>query len=312
METSKNVKFPYYSGNIKLTKVIGHVTLENFVNAHAMPKDSTFNIMQKIQEASAAGDLALKRSLKHQLYSFTPSVMIKKSISRKYDNVDEWTGIMQLDFDGLENITKAHDLKEYIFTTYQCVICTYLSPSGKGVKALIRITKPRDREHFRAIYKTVEKEFEQLGYFDTATKNAMLPLFLSMDTAIYSRDFSAAVPWHLEDWAAPQKKNLSTTPTSNFVPTKRYDNEEQYNYEKTLRIFTKRLNDIVDNGHPQVRTACLLLGSRAGAGYIEKSEAETLAAACIELNDYLSKNTKGYIDTCLWAIGEGYKSPKYY
>ena len=70
METSKNVKFPYYSGNIKLTKVVGHVTLEDFVNAHAMPKQNTFDILEKVKAATEAGDIALKRTLKHQLYSF--------------------------------------------------------------------------------------------------------------------------------------------------------------------------------------------------------------------------------------------------
>jgi len=314
METSKNVKFPYYSGNIKLTKAIGYVSLAEFINAHRYPKQNTLDIMEQVQIASAAGDLTLKRELKHKLFSFTPSVKIKLGFGRKYDNVEQWTGIMQLDFDGIETIEKAHELKEYIFTTYQCVICTYLSPSGKGVKALIRITKPTSKEHFKAIHKTVEAEFEQLGYFDTATKNGLLPLFLSIDVNIYSRDFSEAIPWDKEDWTIEKKSTHKDTPnpTSTFVPTARYSNEEIYNYEKTIRIFQKRIDNIVDAGHPQVRTACLLLGSRAGAGYITKSEAEQLATRWIELNDYLQKNLRGYIDTAMWAIGEGYKSPKYY
>jgi len=312
METSKTVRFPYYSGNIKLTKPIGTVSLEDFVEAHRHPKATTLDIMRRVKEAGDISDLSAKRAWKHKLYSFTPSVKIKLGCGRKYENVDEWTGIMQLDFDGIETVEKAYELKYYLFTTYQCVICAYYSPSGKGVKCLIRTTKPTSKEHFRALYKTVEKEFEQLGYFDTATKNGLLPLFLSVDANIISRDFSEAVPWDLEDWSLPKYQTKKTTPTSNFVPTERYATQDQYNYEKTIRIFTKRINDIVDNGHPQVRTACLLLGSRAGAGYIEKSEAETLASACIELNGYLSKNTQGYIDTCMWAIGEGYKSPKEY
>lgn len=314
METSKTVRFPYYSGNIKLTKAIGYVTLEDFVNAHAMPIQRTVDIMEQVKAAAEAGNLTLKRELKHKLYSFTPSVLIKVGVGRKYDNVEDWTGIMQLDFDGIETIEKAHELKEYLLTTYQCVICTYLSPSGKGVKALIRITKPTSKEHFKALYKTVEAEFEQLGYFDTATKNGLLPLFLSIDTAIYSRDFSEAVPWDKEDWTIEKKSTHkdTPTPTSTFIPTARYSNEEQYNYDKTMRIFQKRIDNIVDAGHPQVRTACLLLGSRAGAGYITKAEAEQFATGLIESNDYLQKNLQGYIDTAMWAIGEGYKSPKYY
>ena len=314
MEKSKTVMFPYYSGNIKLTKAIGYVTLEDFVNAHKYPKQKTLDIMEQVQAASNAGDLTLKRELKHKLYSFTPSVLIEVGVGRKYDNVKEWTGIMQLDFDGIETIAKAHDLKEYIFTTYQCVICTFFSPSRKGVKALIRITKPTSKEHFKAIHKTVEHEFEQLGYFDAATKNGLLPMFLSEDTNIIWRDFSETVPWDKEDWTIEKKSTHKDTPnpTSTFVPTARYSNEEQYNYEKTIRIFTKRISNIVDAGHPQVRTACLLLGSRAGAGYITKAEAEQFATGLIENNSYLQKNLQGYIDTAMWAIGEGYKSPKYY
>jgi len=314
MKTSKNVKFPYYSGNIKLTKAIGYVALEDFVNAHKYPKQSTLDIMKQVQEASANCDLTLKRELKHKLYSFTPSALIEVGFGRKYDNVKEWTGIMQLDFDGIETPEKAHDIKEYIFTTYQCVICAYLSPSGKGVKALIRITKPTSKEHFKAIHKTVEKEFEQLGYFDVATKNGLLPLFLSVDAMIYSRDFSKAVPWDKEDWTVEKNSTHKAKPNlnSSFVPTARYSTEEQYNYDKTIRIFNKRIDNIVDAGHPQVRTACLLLGSRAGAGYITKAEAGQLATIAIESNNYLQKNLQGYIDTAMWAIGEGYKSPKYY
>lgn len=309
MKTSEDVKFPYYSGNIKLTKVIGHVSIEDFVNAHWMPKQSTVDIMDQVRIASEAGDLTKKRELKHKLYSFTPSVMIKLGVGRKYDNVDSWTGVMQLDFDGIETIDKAYDLKHYLFITYQCVICTYFSPSGRGVKALIRITEPRDKEHFKAIYNSVEKEFEQLGYFDVATKNGLLPLFLSIDANILSRDFSKAVAWDSEIWPEKRKANPNLT---SFVPTARYETEDQYNYDKTVRIFTKRIENIVDAGHPQVRTACLLLGSRAGAGYITVGEAVILAAGLIERSDYLSKNIKGYVDTSVWAINEGYKSPKEY
>lgn len=311
METNKNIQFNYFSGNIKLTRPLGVITLERFIDAHKNPKQETFEIIKKVQEASEAGDLAAKRAAKHQLYSFVPAALFKLGVARKYDNISEYTGLMQLDFDGIEDYSKAVDLKNYLFTTYQCVVCTYLSPSCKGVKALIRITKPRDKEHYHAIYKTVEAEFEQMGYFDTATKNIVLPLFLSIDRMIYSRDFSEAVPWDKEDWTKPQRNVYAPPPNLNS-PSSKYQNAEEYYKDKTIKLFEKKIFQIDGNGHPQVRSACLVLGSRAGAGYITRAEAEQLAEYCISNNNYLSKNLNGYLSTSKWAINEGYNDPKQY
>lgn len=310
VRTNAEVHFNYFSGNIKLTRPIGLVTLEEFILAHRNPKRKTLNIMQKVQEASANGDLALKRQLKHQLFSFVPAALFKLGVGRKYDNIAQFTGLMQLDFDGIETIDKAYDLKHYLFTTYQCVVCTYFSPSGKGVKALIRTTVPKNKEQYQALYKTVEAEFEQMGYFDTATKNIVLPLFLSIDENILYRDFSEAVAWDQEDWSVPQKVQHPHTQL-NF-PTTRYQSETDYFYDKTVKLFRSKIEHIDGNGHPQVRSACLVLGSRAGAGYITRAEAEQLMESCISNNNYLSKNVDGYVKTGLWCINEGVTNPKEY
>jgi len=308
--TNKKIVFNYFSGNIKFIVPLGTVTLDEFIKAHKNPSPNTWDVMAKIQVALANGDIKLKRELKHKLYSFVPAALFKVGWGRKYANIDRYAGLMQLDFDAIETVEKAHELKEYLFTTYQCVVCAYLSPSKRGVKALIRITRPRDKEHYQAIYKTVEKEFEQLGYFDTATKNIVLPLFLSIDKEIYSRDFSEAVAWDKEDWAEP-KRNTSS-PTNLTFPSQRFETKEVYFYEKTVRLFKKKIESIDGAGHPQVRSACLVLGSRVGAGYITRSEAEFLAEVLISGNEYLNKNTDCYIKTAMWCINEGISNPKEY
>ncbi len=308
--TNESVMFNYFSGNIKFTKALGITTLKEFINAHRHPKKQTLDIMIEVHKAVRDGDLALKRQLKHRLNTFVPTALFKLGGARKYSEIIKFTGLMQLDFDGIESLDKAHKLKEYLFTTYQCVVCVYFSPSGKGVKALIRITTPRDKEHFKAIYKTVEAEFEQLGYFDTAVKNIVLPLFLSVDANILSRDFSQAIAWDKEDWTEP-KRNTST-PTNLTFPTQRYANREQYYHDKTVGLFAKKINAIQDNGHPQVRSACLVLGSRVGAGYITQGEAQNLIDYYIENNGYLSKNTEGYIKTGAWCLEQGMSNPKEY
>lgn len=303
--TNKDISFPYYSGNIHFIRVMGQVSLHNFIQAHKNPTARTLRIMKLVGVADALNLNKLKRKSKHDLFSFTPSVVINNGRNRGYKNIVNYTGLMQLDFDGIETPEKAKEIKEYLFDNYEEIVCSYLSPSMRGVKCLMKITQPRDRDHFRAIHKAASKEFEQIGYFDDATKNAVLPLFLSIDKDIMYKDISDCKTFDEEDWSQVKYVELldkkTHTPTSN-----------DYDYNRTVRIFRRKMEAIVDNGHPQLRSACLILGSRASAGYIELSEAEWLAEACIDHNAYLQKDINNYKTTALWAIKNGYRTPMYY
>lgn len=77
-------------------------------------------------------------------------------------------------------------------------------------------------------------------------------------------------------------------------------------------MFREKIRAIGADGHPQMRRACLILGSRCGAGYIDAFEAEQLAQSEIQMNQYLQKDLKNYITTSKWAINEGRKNPKDY
>ena len=84
-------------------------------------------------------------------------------------------------------------------------------------------------------------------------------------------------------------------------------------YQKiTLDIFSNKINAIGESGHPQLRSACLVLGSRCGAGYLSAGEAMIQAEYLIKSNQYLQKGISGYIATAKWAINQGYGKPKYY
>jgi len=194
--------------------------------------------------------------------------------------------------------------KRKIFEENHEVVCTYLSPSLKGIKALIRIKKPRNVEHYKAIHKSVQNKYKTYPGFDPATKNAILPLFLSMDDCLYYRPFEEADEWISEDWSKPKYKKLNT-PQPNFIPN-------EYDTIRTIRILRNKINNINDNGHPQVRSAALILGSRVAAGYLSQYDAENEIINLIASNSYLAKGPKGYIETAKWAIKEGMKTPKSY
>lgn len=126
----------------------------------------------KVQEIRNTLDKSKKDSLKKNL----PSVVF----SGKYENRNdkkclEYSGFMILDFDKVENLEqKKKELcnKDFI---YAC----WLSPSGDGLKALVKIKEPKKhREHFKAI-ETEIKGIDQSGI------NESRVCFESYDPEIY-------------------------------------------------------------------------------------------------------------------------------
>jgi len=302
---------PYYSGNIRRSKCIGHITYEQFVERHKNPNKRTRVLMEKINAASLAKDIELKKSLKGHLFAFTPSVEIEVGMQRGYKNMKGFTQYKQLDFDKIEDKETAIQIKNHVFEYNPEILCAYLSPSGLGVKCLLKTVRCQDIEQFRAMHKAIETHFSAYGdYFDSAVKNAILPLFLSADSSILHRSFNEAKAWKQEDWSKTKYVALNDSPTD-FGD--RYSNrQKQYFLNKTIRIFKSKLSLINQDGHPQLRSACLILGSRCGAGYIDVQDAETLAEEEIKSNQYLQKDIKNYILTSVWAINEGKKNPKDY
>lgn len=302
------IRFPYYSGNIYNSAALGYVTLNQFIKSHKNPTVRTESIIDKIKESTIAGDNKMKLHYKKMLNSFTPGVMVEIGASRKYENIKSFTRLMQIDLDKIPTVQEAIDLKEHIFHSHEDIVCAYVSPSGKGVKGLAKIKQVNSIDQFKAVHKAMTTEYEDYGYFDSATKNAILPLFLSYDKDLLSRDFWSAKEFDKENWSKTQYLNLN-----NFEREADYDNRQnEYHFNKVKRIITSRINAINDNGHPQVRGTALVLGSRVAAGYITGSEAEQLITNLIMSNDYLSKGLAGYIKTAKWGINEGLKQPKYF
>lgn len=295
--------FSYYSGNIYKSKCIGHVSLEYFIKAHKYPNKNTLDLLKKIKDAANNNDKELKNKLKEQLYSFTPSVFINKGNNRLYQNINNFTGFVQIDFDNFDNSNMANEFKHFIFNQYEFIVCSYLSPSSLGVKSIGFINTPNDVNEFKEYHNAIELELNNYDNYDAVTKNAVLPLFLSYDKDILVRQ-------------NPQKWGVKFEKIIDYVELK---NEPKYKvnknknlFEKTVRIFKTKIGNINDNGHPQLRSSCLILGSRVSAGYIDYIDAVNLAEYCIINNTYLQKNIKGYIKTANWAIDEGMLNPKYY
>lgn len=301
----------YYSGNIKFSKCKGHLTYDQFIDVHKNPKPHIIELINKIKQASLDKNKELKSELKKGLFAFTPSVFINRNVKRRYVNIVKFNRYKQLDFDNIPDIETAIKLKNHIFEENPEILCAYLSPSSLGVKCLLKTARCGDIEQFRAMHKAIESHFNVYeDYFDSSVKNAILPLFLSIDRGILHRDFNNTKAWVKEDWSKTEYVNLNEAPVN--YANKYDDKQKQYYLDKTVRLFTEKIRAIASDGHPQMRRACLILGSRCGAGYIDRFEAEQLAEYEIKSNQYMSKDIKNYITTSKWAINQGIKNPKNY
>jgi len=302
----QNIIIPYYSGNIHFSKVIGYISLEKFIDVIKNPKPKTTYIINQIKIAEANNDIELKRTLKQQLYSFTPAVVIPINKQRNYNNIVEFTGLMQIDLDHIETEQEAVSIKYHLFENYKQIVCAFLSPSRKGVKALLKIEKPKDIEHYKALHKGMVNTFEEYSYLDLITKNAVLPMFLSIDNNILYRSYDEATTWTYCDYTETKYTHL------NISNVKKETTPQTSDKQRVINIIKNRIDRILDNGHPQVRSTSLILGSRVAAGYISMYEARELIKDLIYTNNYLQKNINGYIKTANWAINEGTKCPLYF
>ena len=300
------MKIPFYKDGIKNSYCDGYIDMDRFILANKRPKKQQSDLLKQINQASLDGDKELKVQLKNKLIFYTPSIVIPLGERRRYDNIEEFNGVAQLDFDGLD-LDSAVDFKAFIFDNYKELYCAYLSPSKKGVKALIRIPVVKNVQEYQDYYRAIEEEFEIYNGFDPAPKNAVLPLFLSEDVFIRYREEPEV--WRIKKHEEVDLREVFPIPRKPYRALK--SNEK--NKARAINTVRKAINSIVSSpGHYQLRSACLIFGTRVGYGYVDHSEAIAEVEALVKANHYLSKGVSGYLKTAHWGVEEGIKTPKGY
>jgi hypothetical protein len=285
--------FNYYPADIKKSIPIGMIDVNQFLKSIESPKPEIIKIFELIRQAEIEGDETTKSSLKQSLYSFTPCVLINQGMTRKYENIHSFTGLMMLDFDHLDK-QYAKEFKEFLFNEYPFIIATWLSASGKGVRALVNIPQVSSIGEFKSLFMGLAyNEMAQYNGFDFAPKNCVLPLFMSYDPDLIKGDTTELWDTHYKEPVKPKT--------------------EQYKYDtnpsKVNQIVESAIGKITSNGHPQLRATSFALGGYVGAGYIDSESATDLIYSLIDLNDYLSKKPDVYKKTAKTMIDKGINSP---
>lgn len=292
-----DTELQYYPANVRIPEPMGLLTLGDILKAIKSPKSKTKKIFEQIREASENGDVELKKTLKEQLYYFTPCVTTDGD-GRSYSNLFEFTGLMVFEFD---KVDFAKELKQYIFDNLKCVIAAFLSPSGNGCKFIAKIPQASTIYEYKQYYCGLSYYLHSIQGYDIANYNPLLPLFLTYDPDILIREDA-------ETWCIRGVKNNSMMSNSKVVVKDPNCNTE-FNKNIVRGIVCNKIDSIFDNGHPQVLRIATVLGGFVGYGYLSEYEAVDIISECINRNSYLSKDVRGYIRTAKQMISKGANKP---
>lgn len=292
----EHIVFQYYPARVKSNEPIGTVTLEQFIRCQRDPKNDIKDVFAKIEQCERMGELKLKADLKqNNLHYFTPCVYVNQY--RRYTDIHNFTGLLILDFDHIEN---AAELKQFLFNEYRQIICAWLSPSKKGVKCIVRIPKVQSVSQFKEYYYGIAAEMYQYAGFDTSGQNAVLPLFQSYDPELLERDDYDV--WNVK---GVKINDLSCVTPSDAPCIQITDRDKQ----RCINIINRGFDNIIDYGHPKLRGLCISIGGYVGTGYLADWEAMQIIDHRIETHSYLSKGIPGYKQTARWAVTLGMSKP---
>ena len=295
MKSINNHFHSVFRGNIKISQPIATQNLRKLIESIKTPDANTVDLINKIRTETDDGKRAL---LKHKLNAYTPCVLCGEN--RQYSQILEFSGLLALDFDKLESVEYAKEFKQYIFDEHPFIYASWLSSSGKGVRALVHIPVAKDVDDFKLYYKGLESEIMmQFEGYDDAPFNAVLPLFQSHDPDLIYRE--TAEVW--ETKAKPVENPV-------FKPMT-LPNIQDRDVVFILNNATKAINQIVDHGHPPLRATSFTLGGYVGAGYLFFDQAEQHMHALIDSHSYLSKKANVYKRTATEMIRKGIDKPLY-
>lgn len=235
------------------------ITLFKNAKETKTPYWKTVDVMlDRIKKCTVQKQIDLLRSepdkkKKGEIKKGLPVICFSGKFTERVDkNCTIHSGFAILDFDHVENLQdKKEQMKSYPFV-YSC----FVSPSGDGLKVLVKI--PANIEKHSGYYLGLQKTFPEL---DSTSKNISRACFESVDSDIYiNKDAIEFIEFI--DVKEPQKKLVNVL-----------NQKSKNNYSKA-DIALKIIRDSVDGQkHIDLLKASKLMGGFIAGGIIDEIEA---------------------------------------
>tara|TARA_R100000781_G_scaffold114010_1_gene83805 strand:+ start:1219 stop:3639 length:2421 start_codon:yes stop_codon:yes gene_type:complete len=127
-----------------------------------------------IKQIRLEKDKTTQNTLKQSL----PSICFSGKFTKRNDNaLEEHSGLICLDFDGYRTSKEMLAEKERL-SKNKYVYCVFISPSGKGLKAIVKI--PSEVENHRSYFNSLKTYFKS-PHFDSTCKNVSRVCYESYD-----------------------------------------------------------------------------------------------------------------------------------
>lgn len=280
-----------------ISKASGETTLGAILDSIKNPKPE---LKKAIDDIRNEKDKVRRSELKSHLPGFIIQTY-GTGLRRDYNNIVSFTGYTVLDFDGEKVKSYAKELKHHLFEAYPFIVASYISPSGK-VKCIMKIGVAESIEEYKDYYRAIDQLFSQYVGFDKTPINAVLIMFYTYDKDILIREDATVFSDKVKE--KPIKRPIHDVAPAAVLENTYLNTKRVYRYVETI------LDNIMDNGHPQLRRASSVLGGFAQYYNLSLSEAESWIHNKIQNHSYLNKGIRGYQKTASEFISLGASNPR--
>ena len=203
-------------------------------------------------------------------------------------NLKSPSGLMILDFDGYPGDKELKSDRANLQADKYCLAC-WVSPSGKGLKMLVRIPETTDNDTYKAHFNAIQ-EYYKNSFFDTVTSDIARACFVSFDPELFTN-------YNAEIWTDKAEK-------AKLIPQP--DRVSRQSQLSTNEVFNKLVNEREckdlnwSSGH--WNAAVYALAVRCNDYNISQSEAQAL------IWSYANVDGTGY-NNAMTTIKSAYKQP---
>lgn len=128
------------------------------------------------------------KAQRNEIKKLLPAICFSGTFTKRADNaLIDHSGLICLDFDGYAKQKELLQDKEN-FTKSKYVFSVFISPSGNGLKVLVKI--PADADNHTNYFNSLERHFNST-YFDKTSKNISRVCYESYDPLIHINDNSS-------------------------------------------------------------------------------------------------------------------------
>jgi len=146
---------------------------------------------------------------RNEIKKLLPAICFSGTFTKRADNaLVDHSGLICLDFDGYAKQKELLQDKEN-FTKSKYVFSVFISPSGNGLKVLVKI--PADPENHTNYFNSLERHFNST-YFDKTSKNISRVCYESYDPLIHINDNSSV-------WDVIEDANYTEVSRTRDAPT---------------------------------------------------------------------------------------------